>query len=221
MWRTHRDELPSFSGFLVHDYRSYSVLEADPGAYLDFTQQRNDTLKGEFFLFYHPIIKSTKIISAIKLERSVGIKRPNCSEVGNNLLGNNGGLGARSGFGENYGSKSGLGGNFGSKSGLGGNYGSRSGLGGNYGSKSGLGGGGNYGSKSGLGGGLGGRSKSGLGGLYGSNSGFGSKSGLGRNAGSKSGIGGLFGSGLGAGYGSKSGIGNGLNPCDPGSSLLG
>ena len=160
--------------------------------------------------------------SAIKLERSVGIKRPNCSELGNGLLGNNGGAGSKSGLGENYGSKSGLGGNFGSKSGLGGNFGSRSGLGGNYGSKSGLGGG------------LGGRSKSGLGGLFGSNSGFGSKSGLGRNAGSKSGIGGLYGSnsGLGAGYGSKSGIGNGLNPCDDdgnfglgrsgiGSSLLG
>ena len=55
VWRAHRDELPSFSGFLVHDYRSYSVLEADSAAYLDFTQQRNDTLKGELLLLYHSI----------------------------------------------------------------------------------------------------------------------------------------------------------------------
>ena len=128
----------------------------------------------------------------IKLERSVGIRRPgiDCDEPSRGVLGNNGQR-----------SRSGLGGNYGSKSGIGGNFGSRSGLGANYGSKSGIGG----------------RSKSGLGGLYGSNSGFGSNfgSGLGRNAGSKSGIGGLYGSrsGLGSDYGAKSGIGNGLNPC--------
>ena len=38
-------------GFLVHDYRSYSVLEADPTNYLDFTQARNDTLKGKLLLY--------------------------------------------------------------------------------------------------------------------------------------------------------------------------
>ena len=63
VWRAHRNETPSFSGktncytavslkcfdlgFLVHNYRSYSVLETDPTAYLDFTQERNDTLKGK------------------------------------------------------------------------------------------------------------------------------------------------------------------------------
>ena len=71
VWRAHRDETPSFSGkelhlrkktfvtdcifdegFLVHNYRSYSVLEADPTNYLDFTQARNDTLKGKLLLCF-------------------------------------------------------------------------------------------------------------------------------------------------------------------------
>ena len=45
-------------GFLVHNYRSYSVLETDPTAYLDFTQERNDTLKGEMSFLYPTLIKT-------------------------------------------------------------------------------------------------------------------------------------------------------------------
>ena len=65
VFRTHRDEVPQFSGdlntiykgkqllyklvfsgFLVEDYGSYSVLESNRDQYLDITQKANDTARG-------------------------------------------------------------------------------------------------------------------------------------------------------------------------------
>ena len=64
VFRTHRDEVPQFSGdfntiykvknnykllysgFLVKDYSSYSALESNKNQYLDITQKANDTARG-------------------------------------------------------------------------------------------------------------------------------------------------------------------------------
>ena len=142
------------------------------------------------------LIRETSTISGIKLERSVGIKIRNNSEVNcggqlGGLLGSTGqgafgGGGLENGFRANsrrgnYGSQSGKGGLYGSNLGLGGNYGSTSSLGGSYGSKSGLGE--SYGSKSGLGGSYG--SNSGVGGLSGSKSGL---SAIGAKIGTRNGL---------------------------------
>ena len=190
----------SDSGFLVHDYRSFSALASDLSAYLDITQRRNDTPKGvireNFLMKGNSLIRETSTISGIKLERSVGIKRRNNSEVNcggqlGGLLGSTGqgafgGGGLENGFRANsrrgnYGSQSRKGGLYGSNLGLGGNYGSTSSLGGSYGSKSGLGE--SYGSKSGLGGSYG--SNSGVGGLSGSKSGL---SAIGAKIGTRNGL---------------------------------
>jgi len=44
IFRTHRDEEPRFSGFVVTDYKSYAVIDEDSVNYFDITQRTNDTL---------------------------------------------------------------------------------------------------------------------------------------------------------------------------------